>query len=323
MRNSERTRHSGYPKESPKRQNQGEREFLTSSWISRTLCTAPSIISLDTVEEDCYSSSSFDDESPHKLNPSKERIIHICGSGERDPIQLEVGFDSGASIEVCRIADPDQCLQEAKMISQQRNRSDSQRFQKKDSFNFFLCNGLDNWYYHDEEREEKEEIRTEMNVPRNKNRCSHPQSRRDRIELLRNNLSPFQKDEISRTKQFISSKYSPVEMNKRAFSFSDADVKSPCSVSQRQNSCGDQKKSQLLKISCNNACAFATVASSSSLTLSYLGDDDEYHESLCYDSDPGEVFTQFKSEIRLSTSSEKHRGHFCFDDEIMVRAVIM
>lgn len=268
---------------------------MPSSWITRTLCSVPSIVSLDSDEGECSSASSSDTESPHTSFLTRERIRHSCLSCGHHcpeicaPLEVEVGYDVGSSIEVQRV-DTSDYQKDANTIGHQIVLQKALGSSQTEPFAFMLCNGLDSWYGNDDESEDEpiaiEE--EEAEIPTKKNRSSNPGSRRQRIQKLQLNIDPFDIDELFFAHRSMNEKYSPIEMNKRVYSFSDVDIKSPSS-SCRTNF---KQESNVLDISFGNACAFTRTSSTNLFDVE--DSEDEDGEEFCYDSDPCELLISGK-----------------------------
>jgi hypothetical protein len=262
---------------------------MNSSWITRTLCSVPSIVSLDTDEEgESSSASSNDIESPNLSFPTRERIRHAslsCGQHCSEictPLEVEVGFDVGTSIEVQRVDTVDHYEKNVNVIDHHIILNDPLLFSQLESLGHLLCNGFDSWYGSGEEcDDEPTVVEVAENNPSKQNRSINPDSRRKRIQKLQLNLDPFHTDDLLLAHQSMNAKYSPIEMNKRVYSFSSVDIKSPSS-SCRSNF---NQESNVLDISFGNACTFTRTPSKNLFDI----DESEDDEEMCYDSDPGEL----------------------------------
>jgi hypothetical protein len=263
---------------------------MSSSWISRTLCSVPSIVSLDTDDEECSSASSYDSKSPREWNPTRERIKHSCSTLGHDcaaicaPLEVELGYDVGTSIEVQRVDSTTKYEKESSDFIHHYPVLDEPFISPQNKHvAFLLCNGLDILYGNDDDSVDELHVVEEIESPKKKNRSSNPGSRRQRIQNLQRNLAPFDVDDLFLAHQSMSAKYSPIEMNKRVYSFSDVDIKSP-STSCKSNF---RQKSSAFDISLGDTCAFART---SDINLFDVEDsEDENDEEFCYDSDPGEL----------------------------------
>lgn len=261
---------------------------MSSSWIRRTLCSVPSIVSLDTDEGECSSASSSDSESPREWNPTRERIKHSRSTLGHDysaictPLEVELGYDVGTSIEVQRVDSATKYEKESSDFIHHYPVLDEHFISAKNKpLAFLLCNGLDIWYGNDDDDSVDElHVVEEIKSPKKKNRSSNPGSRRQRIQNLQLNLAPFDVDDLVLAHQSMSAKYSPIEMNKKVYSFSDVDIKSPsnsCKSNFRQNS-------SAFDISLGDTCAFTRIS-----VFDVEDSEDENCEEFCYDSDPGEL----------------------------------
>jgi hypothetical protein len=202
-------------------------------------------------------------------------------------LEVEVGYNVGSSIEVQRV-DTSHYQKDANSIDHQIVLQKALVSSQSEPFAFMLCNGLDSWYGNDDESEDGPIAVEEAEIPTKKNRSSNPERRRQRIQKLQLNIDPFAIDDLFFAHHSMNEKYSPIEMNKRVYSFSDVDIKSPSS------SCRTNFKQEcnVLDISFGNACAFTRTSTTNLFDVEDSEDDDD--EEFCYDSDPCELLVSGK-----------------------------
>lgn len=277
---------------------------MSSSWITRTLCSVPSIVSLDSDEEgECSSASSNDIESPNLSFPTRERIRNTslsCGQGCYEicaPLEVEVGFDVGTSIEVQRVDTADHYQKNVNVIDHQIILNDPLLSSQLESLGYLFCNGFDSWYGSDDECDDEPTVVEVAENPSKQNRSMNPESRRKRIQKLQLNLDPFHTDDLLLAHQSMNAKYSPIEMNKRVHSFSSVDIKSPSS-SCRTNF---NHESNVLDISFGNVCTFTRTPSTNLFDIEESDDEEE----ICYDSDPGELLISGQHIARQRISQKR------------------
>jgi len=257
-----------------------------SGWLSRTLCSLPSTPASEAIIDDLQEFESRADSETHHAESDAER------QDTEDPysFQVEIDEDGMTQIEVTRSVDdncwspttPTESLSEDNFV---RGPSLSLFDQKNDVIdalllrNPFMCSGLDTWYNVDESEQTNILVQDEPEMPRINNRSSNLEGRKNRIERLKLNLTPFELDDAAIVKGAINSKrYSPVEIQKRVHSFSTFKPTSPTTVT--------ISPTPSSRFECYNLPNCGNISVHNAALIDW---DESYDEDLCYDSDPNEL----------------------------------
>lgn len=288
-----------------KEEKKKESRLRKTSWLSKTFCVLPS--NLDTVgdlsNDGIITNSSFDDENICFV--SDEGSIIIEDEHDEDEIYIPARLDNRY------LPEPKTQVKRGmnSIIREQAPRSFDDAFDVLFQ-NSLICNTWQNWY--DEEDFQMPNISQTVlrfrsyDYPHNSS-CD-PTAKKKRIQYLRQNMTPFDIDELE-FNQVPSNMHMSLELKKKTTSFSSARKKAKprAKSAKRSPKEDDCEWHSNIIATCGNFSQTQEIEIVPSDNFNY--DDD--NDFLCYDSDPSDLIPSYRSsrKSRLGTLKEKRREH--------------
>ncbi len=301
-----------------------------ASWLSRTLCAQPSLEDVVDMEKSC-SSSQVDSRSDLE---TYERFCSRQQQRDDDKYSIPSKFTFEIDeviedqIEVRPTLEPARTYEEREVDSSR----DSEIYDASINYdepgvslthhgndkctaisnfldsNGYMCSGLEKWYESDESGftlvDDEDECDTTPH-----NRSCNIENRKKRLERLQMNLTPFEVDDVAFIKGSINTaRYSPVELQSRARSFS---LESPTSVAI------DRKVPSSSSYHCYSYHNLPSCGNSKALNTALVDWDENEDEDLCYDSDPSDFMPSRQKTKTTSKRGRRGAKLLCasFDDE--------